>query len=63
MPDGVCIIASYDPVTSGRSELIITGVAYKNAGNYTCLALDSSNTVIISSQSAEITVLGIMSIQ
>lgn len=59
--DGATIVTSYDNITSGRSELRIASMEYKDAGNYTCLALDSRNALIISSQSAVITVLGILS--
>lgn len=62
VPDGASIITSYDDVTSGRSELRIARVAYNDAGVYVCLAMDSNNTMITSSQSAVVTVLGISNV-
>lgn len=48
---------SYDSLT-GRSELRVARVAYEDAGLYTCRALDATDSVIGTSQEANITVRG-----
>ncbi len=43
---------------SGRSLLSFTSIAYSDAGNYTCIALGSSNNVVATSQPAVLSVQG-----